>query len=494
MENIFELVGENFNKYQNNVAFVINQVSYTYKDLEEKTHQISALIQSLDIDPQEIVGVVTHDDLETYATILALFNNRLVYLPIHPNHPENRNNEILKDSGAKLVLTSQNMGKDLPENYYNTSTLSITNQKQIIKKEFNQQDLAYILYTSGSTGKPKGVCISHENFISFKDSFNALDFEITAKDRCLQCFDITFDVGIQAFLIPLFYGATVYTVPHDVMKFAYVYELLEDEKLTIAVMAPSMLKLLKPYFNDINLPHLRVSILTAEASHTELVKEWSKCIPKAKIYNLYGPTECTVYCVGYDITDVSNIKDYAGLVAIGKTFKNVEIAIMDPRKEEFLDGSDWGELCLAGNQLTKGYWNNEKLNSEKFFIKNDVVYYKTGDRCKIEDDILLYGGRLDNQVKLQGFRVELGEIEHKISEIIKSDVVAITYNETINTQLALFYQNNELSKEEIIKICENNLPSYMMPNKLEHITDFPLNVNQKIDRIALKKIFLKDGI
>lgn len=491
MENLYNHIHQNFERHADRTAFFIQEESFTYSQLKEKVDQVSGLLESLQLSPQEVVGVVTNDDLTTYASVVALWKNNLVYLPVHPKHPADRNNDIFEDSGTRVLLSSIKDVEGIPTgefNFYPTEELKEGNvqplENRIVSKA---QNLAYILYTSGSTGKPKGVSISHENFVSFIDSMDALELNITEEDKCLQCFDITFDVGIQSFVLPLVKGASVYTVPHDVMKFSYVYELLEDHQLSIAVVAPSMIKLLRPYFDDIRLPDLRVCILTAEASKLDLIKEWKACIPQARIMNLYGPTECTVYCTGYEMTDIDKAKGNAGLAAIGQAFKHVECRIWDLKEGGFLATEDWGELCLAGGQLTSGYWNNEQLNSTRFFDMDGTRYYKTGDRCRWEDGVLIYGGRLDNQVKLQGFRVELGEVEHRIQRLTATEVVAVVYDEEINTRLALFCLDNGKSTEEIMDVCTKNLPGYMIPSRIELLTDFPLNVNQKVDRKALKK-------
>jgi len=491
MKNIFDLISNRLECDANLQAFFIDNKAFSYGRLKEKVEQVSRLIETLQLSPQEVVGVLTNDDMTTYATVLALWKNNLVFLPIHPKHPSDRNKDILEDSGTRVLLSSKQDVDGIPKGgfkFYQTEELCEGYVQPLESRIIETaQNLAYILYTSGSTGKPKGVAISHENFVSFIDSMNSLELNITEKDKCLQCFDITFDVGIQSFVLPLVKGASVYTVPHHVMKFSYVYELLEDHQLSVAVVAPSMIKLLRPYFDDIRLTDLRLCILTAEASQIDLVKEWKECIPYARIMNLYGPTECTVYCTGYEMTDIDKTKENAGLAAIGQAFKHVECRIWDLNDGGFIATEEWGELCLAGSQLTSGYWNNEELNSTRFFNKDGTRYYKTGDRCRWEEGVLIYGGRLDNQVKLQGFRVELGEVEQRIKRLSATDVVAVVYDEEINTRLALFCLDNGKSTEEIMDVCIKNLPSYMIPSKIELLTDFPLNVNQKVDRKALKK-------
>ena len=161
------------------------------------------------------------------------------------------------------------------------------------------------------------------------DSFWDSGITITEDDRCLQCFDLTFDVSVQCFIAPLTRGACVYTIPHDQIKYSYVFGLLEDHQLTFGAVAPSMLRYLKPYFGEINLPVLKYCILTGEASPVDLVHQWQKCVPNAQLFNFYGPTETTIYCTYYEIDRGGEIKSLYGMLSIGKPMKNVKAIVVD---------------------------------------------------------------------------------------------------------------------------------------------------------------------
>lgn len=492
MKNLFDSIANDQDRLTAQPAFFIDNHTYTYENLFQEVARLEVLIQSLRLYPQEVVVVVTNDDLTTYAAILTLWKLGLVYLPIHPDHPKSRNKDIISDAAARLVLTSRSDVSGIPDaevvvDMNMEVSVNLTLPALQVKPD-PTQNLAYILYTSGSTGKPKGVQITHSNFLAFIDSFEALGLGLSERDRCLQCFDITFDVGIQCFVLPLVHGACVYTVPHDVMKFSYVYELLEDQEITFGVFAPSMIKLLRPYFDDIRLNTLRVCILTAEASPVDLIREWQDCIPKARVINLYGPTECTVYCTGYDI-GANQIHVHNGKIAIGSSFRHVECIVVDEHRQEVKPGR-WGELCLAGDQLTPGYYKNETLNQEKFFLHRGKRFYLTGDQCRWEGEVLIYGGRLDNQVKLQGFRVELGEVEHRIQDMVKKEVVAIAYEDKQGTtKLGLCMEGTSEEGQELMERCKTQLPAYMIPARILSLEAFPLNVNQKLDRKVIASKF-----
>jgi acyl-coenzyme A synthetase/AMP-(fatty) acid ligase len=316
--------------------------------------------------------------------------------------------------------------------------------------------------------------------------------ELDEHDRCLQAFDLTFDVSVQSFLAPLVSGACVYTIPHDQIKYSYASELLEDQHLTCCVMAPSMLRFFRPYFEEIDLPDLRVNILTAEASHLDLVEEWSACVPNAEIYDFYGPTEATIYCTFSRFNRGQANKELNGMLSIGKPLDGITAIIID-EKREVLPANHKGELCISGDQVTPGYWQNPEKNRDSFFeteLNGETKrFYKTGDLCFFDEEgDIMYAGRIDFQVKIQGYRIELGEIEHHALEITGGrNVVALAYESSAgNFEIALFVEGAEMDPENLKKALKLKLPPYMIPSKIIRTERFPLNSSDKVDRKALK--------
>jgi amino acid adenylation domain-containing protein len=363
--------------------------------------------------------------------------------------------------------------------------------------EISDDSLAYILFTSGSTGKPKGVQISFKNLNCFVSDFLDVGFSLDHSDKCLQCFDLTFDVSVQSFIVPLIHGACVYTVPHDQIKYSYVFGLLDDYELTFGIFAPSMIRMLKPYFDEIDLKKLRYCILTAEASPVDLIKEWADCIPNSRIFNFYGPTEATIYCVYYEFIRNSVIKEANGMLAIGKPFKGIKALILDDNFH-ILDKGKKGEMYISGEQITNGYWKNPERNKEAFVELNydgsNQKFYKTGDLCLIDDDNdILYYGRIDNQVKIQGYRIELGEIEYHARAIVGGEnaVAFIYHGQTGSDEIALCIETNNLDKDSMLIALKTFLPPYMIPAKIYNVEEFPLNTSDKVDRKQLQKIIEK---
>lgn len=472
-------------------AFCINEKFYTYEQLGQCVSKIRwALTQSTYKNSK--VGLVVNDDLESYAAIIALWLEGNSYVPLHPGWPLERCQDICEQVEIDLILDSSAMSRFINVQVIQTSDLRYEFDCLIPIENVSDDSLAYILFTSGSTGKPKGVMLMRKNVASFMDSFWQTGIEITEEDRCLQCFDLTFDVSVQSYLVPLTKGACCYTVPYGQIKYVYVSGLIEDHQLTFGAMAPSMLRYLKPYFEEIDATSLKTCILTAEACPLSLMEDWYNCAVNTEIYDFYGPTECTIYCTYYKLTKGGNNKSLNGIVSIGKPLANCVSLILDEEGNELPEGEK-GELCIAGDQVTKGYWKNGEKNASSFFSKEvngeTLRFYHTGDLCyRDKEGDIMYSGRLDHQAKIQGFRVEMGEIEYHAREFLSGkNVVCLAFdNKESLTEIAMFIEAEEFDPEEMIAYLRTKMPSYMIPTRLFYVPVFPLNSNDKIDKVELK--------
>jgi D-alanine--poly(phosphoribitol) ligase subunit 1 len=483
------------NQLSNNNAFCINEVFYTYKEFGYYIYKIREAVKGIK-KSNIYIGLVVNDDIETYASILSLWLEGKAYIPLHPNHPLQRCNDMIKQMNIKTILDSSETSRFQNHSLISTYKLLYKNDFYFInniENDFTNDAVAYVLFTSGSTGSPKGVTISYSNIAAFLDSFWACGIKINEKDKCLQCFDLTFDVSIQSFLAPLIKGACVYTIPHDKIKYSYVYSLLTDHHLTFGAMAPSMLRYLRPYFDEICAPSMKTCILTAEASPIDLVLEWQRCISNAEIYNFYGPTEATIYCTFYKIDRNEVNKSLNGMLSIGKPMKNVNAIIIDENKNILSEGEK-GELCVSGNQISPGYWNspekNEKAFFEKYYNGIDLRFYRTGDLCYLDNEgNLMLVGRLDSQIKIQGYRVELSEIEfHSREYLAGNNAVALSFvNGSGITEIALFIESETISTQSLLAYLRTKMPAYMIPTKVMFEPRFPLNSNSKVDKLFLKE-------
>lgn len=470
-------------------AFCINDTYYTYGVLNQHISKITN--ELIDLNKGR-VAIFCENNIETYAAILSCWTLGFSYVPILKKNPVNRNLDILVDAGISNILCSDKRGLD--DNYVNqfnlidVSSINKAGESKVQPRFISGEMEAYVLFTSGSTGKPKGVPISFANLQCFLDSFEDSGFEIKQDDRCLQMFELTFDVSISSFLTALLAGACVYTVSDKGHKYIDVLRIINNYHLTKIQIVPSILKLGQPLFKRIDFSSVDCCILTGEATSILELQEFINVAPDVSIYNYYGPTECTIYCSFLRINNDS-IKSYNGVVSIGKPFRHATFLLLDAAGNEVEKGSK-GELWISSNQLTTGYVDSG-LNQVAFKIFKDQIFYKSGDICW-EDELgdFYYSGRVDNQVQIQGFRVELGEIEFKSRETLGLNCVAIDMlNEKNFAEIVLVLESNEVRLQEDIKQeLLHVLPLYMIPLHIFFLNNFPLTQSGKTDRNMIRTL------
>jgi amino acid adenylation domain-containing protein len=473
--NILTPLCDSIQNYAERNAFYIDGTYYTYRQFAERISAIRTVVRSVG-DDDKIWGVALHDDLNTYASIFALWMEGKAYVPLHPSWPEDRIESIKTQVGISNIL-------DQCDALYDGDLLGDWS-------EASGDDLAYILFTSGSTGVPKGVQISRKNISAFMDSFWQTDIDITPEDRCMQVFDLTFDVSVQSYLVALTRGACVYTVPYGQVKYLYAASLIQEQHITFGAMAPSMLTYLRPYFEEFDASSMKACILTAEACPVDLMEAWYGCAKNTEIYDFYGPTEATIYCTYYKLKRGGKNLSLNGIISIGKPMANVQ-AIIIREDGSLVEGEEKGELCVTGEQITSGCWNNPEKNASSFFMREGMRYYHTGDLCYWDKSgNIMYSGRIDQQAKIQGFRVELGEIEYHARQFYKNGhrVMAIAFqNEQNLTEIALFVESQHEDVKPLIEYLRGKMPQYMIPTRILFEPSFPLNKSEKVDRNALKQ-------
>jgi D-alanine--poly(phosphoribitol) ligase subunit 1 len=493
-------IRDSIRRFSGRPSFVIQNTSFSYGDLARTASKIRKAVEQEGSSGERMIGFVTYDDLETYCSAVGILFTRFGFVPINPENPLDRNASVIEQAEIRTILSSKRdpkLGSHCEEQgirLIDTSELDEC-EVDLAVPNVRDDDIAYLLFTSGSTGIPKGVPLSRKNLYEFMNAFFALGYRMDETDRVLQMFDMTFDLSLMSYLAPLCRGACVCTVPPGGIKYSSVYTVLEEQKISVALMVPSIIAHLRPYFEEIRLDELKYSLFCGEALYEDVALEWMKCVPRARVQNVYGPTEATIFCLTYDVARDGKSKSFNGIVCIGKPMDNMGAIVVDENLEPLKQGEK-GELCLTGSQLTNGYWKNPEKNKESFFsLLNGGVekkYYRTGDVAfRDEDGDFMFGGRLDHQVKIQGFRVELSEIEHHAREFTGAANVVAVADDSLgigNVTIHLFIENSPGSVEGISRYLETKVPQYMMPSEIHRLGTFPLNVNGKIDRKALLKM------
>jgi amino acid adenylation domain-containing protein len=354
-------------------------------------------------------------------------------------------------------------------------------------------DIAYLLFTSGSTGRPKGVPVTHGNATAFID-FAAERYGITAEDRFSQTFDQTFDLSIFDLFLAWERGAAVYALqPLDLIAPA---RFISKNKLTVWFSVPSIPALMrkKNTLKSGLLPSLRVSLFCGEPLPAETASAWQAAAPNSVVENLYGPTELTIACLYHRWNSASSPGQCVnGIVPIGRPFDGLGVAVLDEELRPVAEDQP-GELAVCGPQTTPGYWRDPAKTAERFVELSGQPFpaerfYRTGDRVRrLAEGDYVYLGRTDHQIKVLGFRVELGEIEACLlaePNIVEAVALGWPVVDGSAEGIVAFVSGSGIDLEWTMQEVRRRLPTYMIPKELHVVDSMPLNSNGKIDRKAL---------
>jgi acyl carrier protein len=457
---------------------IYNNKTYGYKDIILYVNAIYDIIEKLPKKTMRI-GIVLDRNIWLIGSILGSIYSGCTYVPISKSLPETRIKVILDDANCDLlIIDTQNEHLCKPYNCLNVDKVIINNDEIIREYKFNK--IINIIYTSGTTGKPKGVKVTREGMLNLIESLSEIiDFSTKKKIACLA--SISFDIFFVESIMSLIKGLTVVLMSEN-QKYnpKYFMEFIEKNNIDILQMTPSMLQFLVNYDeNLISLKNVKEILIGGEQFPLNLLKILQKNTI-AKIYNLYGPTETTIWATVSDLTKKCEID-------IGKPLKNIFITIANENCEEIPVG-EIGEICISGVALAEGYLGADKLTNEKFLTKKNknIYFYRTGDLGRYnKDGYLEYLGRIDNQIKIRGYRIEPEEIEaniNKFDDIFQSIVIARTINGNDKIIEAYYVSNKEIDNNMLAEYLKKNIPEYMIPNKYIRVESFSYTQNGKIDR------------
>ncbi|MBO7319953.1 MAG: amino acid adenylation domain-containing protein, partial [Clostridia bacterium] len=430
----------------------------------------------------DIVGLMLPRKSYLLSAMLGILKSGAAYLPIDPDYPDDRIEYMLNDSSAKLCITDENIN----------SLIDNIN----IKKPANSvdsSDLCYCIYTSGSTGKPKGTLLTHRNVVNYvsANSKNVF-FGVTGKDckRILSVTTLGFDIFVTESLLPLVNGLEIILADEGQARIqSKLSDLLSKHPADVIQTTPTKMMSLMSDKSDLSyLRSLRTIILGGEALDSTLVKGL-QAVTDADIFNIYGPTEATVWMTTAKINDADNI-------SIGKPLANTQVYIVDKHMKLVPIGVT-GELCIAGDGVSAGYLGQPELTAEKFIDNpfGEGKLYRTGDNAYWrEDGNIVFVGRSDFQVKIRGLRIELGEIESAIQSVagIERAVVVVRKDKSERQLICAFYTGQEKAAKELREEIGRSLPKYMLPHIFTHLEEMPLTTSGKTNRNDLPVIDLEN--
>ena len=490
---LIELFEEQAKKTPNNIALKYKDEELTYKELSQKIHNFAVYLKDNGVTPNSGVTLLIHRSLEMIVAMFAVLKCGAHYLPVDPYWPEDRVKFILEDSGSKFLITNNqyiNTFKKSANCINVDNILTLPDTKEEMSINYNLDSLAYIIYTSGTTGKPKGILTSNYNVVYLLHSTRNKLVQ-NENDVWTLFHTYTFDFSTWEIYASLLFGGKLIIVPKETtLNPKDFLDLLVKEKVTILNQTPAYFyKVIEEEktknFNP-NALRLRAILVGGEAVYAKPFKYWKEKYPNTTLFEVYGPTESTIFATICELTD-SDIQNNETF--IGYPLQNYHVYILDKNGEVLPIGCD-GEICIASGGLCKGYLNKPELTAEKFLYNDNVkeFIYKSGDLgFYATDGRIGYIGRNDNQVKIRGFRVEIGEIEKEIlacGNISKVLVMPID-NKNMTKSLVGFIETSVPNYvPEVISKLKEKLTPYMIP-KLYQFENFPLNDNGKIDRKKL---------
>jgi amino acid adenylation domain-containing protein len=424
------------------------------------------------------IGIMLNRTTSLISVINECFTSGIKYIPIDVNWPDERIEKIINDGNIEVIVANQEYKHKLT----NIKTIIIKDNSTISFENRNDEnEIAYTLYTSGSTGVPKGVEITKEALLNFIEGVSEIiDFSPGKRIACFTT--VSFDIFFLESIMALHKGLTVVLANEDEQRNPKLMaRLIKDNEVEMIQMTPSRMQLLLNHDKELScLKNVKEIMIGGESFPLNLLREL-KGKTTAKIYNMYGPTETTIWSTVSDLTN----KD---CIDIGRPIKNTEVYIVDENLYVLSDGQA-GEICIAGKGLAKGYVGRDDLTAEKFIYlpqKPNVRVYRTGDLGKyLADGNLEYLGRTDNQVKIRGYRIELEEIESYLNQfdgIKQSVVIALETSETEKVLEAFYTSDIDIDEKHILNYLSTKLPEYMIPVIFKRVESFIQTVNGKIDR------------
>lgn len=482
---ITEMIDEKILTNPTAIAVTELENNFTYESLDRFINTYSHAFVKKKIKKADVIAIIGDSSFLQIAAIIACWKVAAVILTIDPTLPFSRILQMIDDANAKLIIS--NGEKNLVEQILQKTTIPFLNL-QAIKVTFRSSietplkpiDPAYIFFTSGSTGKPKGILGSHKGLSHFID-WQRKVFKISVQDRCAQLTSVAFDVVLRAIFTPLCSGAAVVISPSRELAATSILPWMKEKKVTMVHLVPSLAKLWLSKNSEYSLPNLRYVFFAGEKLHSSLIDTWRTVIKSsAEFINLYGPTETTLAKCFYRVSG----NEQPGVFPVGQPLPETEIFIVKNQKKLKKIG-EVGEIVIKTPYISLGYLHNEPASGfkEGVFFTGDLGFINN----KNELEIL---GRKDHQVKYNGVRIEVEEIEILLNAYseIEDCAVAIKQHKGLEYLVAFLKAKNSINVDDIRSYLKMKLPEMLVPNLYVKLVQLPYTKSGKLDRKNLPEL------
>ncbi|WP_321473485.1 non-ribosomal peptide synthetase [uncultured Paludibaculum sp.] len=493
---VHELFERQVERTPSATAVVFEGIRLSYAELNQRCNRLARLLLAKGVRPGDVVAMAAPRSVEMMVALIGILKAGAAYLPVDPEYPPERLSLMLADAEPAAVIATASVASSLPPD---TAVLVLDAPETVTElsrygaenltaaeRELRSEHPAYVIYTSGSTGQPKGVVVQHTGLVN-RLKWMQHEYGLTADDRVLQKTPSSFDVSVWEFFWPLIEGAALVVArPGGHREAGYLVDLIRREGVTTLHFVPSMLQAFLQEPGVEMCDRLRKVICSGEALPSEVQAEFFRKL-NAGLHNLYGPTEATV-----DVTYwACRQEDGSSSVPIGRPIWNTRVYVLDESLQPVPVGVA-GELYIEGIGLARGYLKRPGLTAERFVANPygapGARMYRTGDLAKWRaDGAIEYLGRTDQQIKIRGFRVELGEIEAvllKDPEVVQAVVVA-REDEPGQKRLVGYVTPVDVDTASLRQRLAQTLPEYMVPAAIVTMEALPLTPNGKLDRKAL---------
>jgi amino acid adenylation domain-containing protein len=494
---LVDRLDEAFRRFADRPALVVNSRTFSYAEIDQRVMALAAVLDAEMAPDDRYVGVLASRSVEAYVALLAAIRTGRAYLPLGPGFPVPRLVQMLERAGCTTVVVGDEcahllapLSASRSQMRFVEATAGRGNASHRPRRPSADAEV-YLLFTSGTSGVPKGVPIRHRNLCAYLDDA-VRHYALTPEDRCSQAFDLTFDLSAHDIFVTLTSGASLHVVPASALMSPARF--ISSSALTTWFSVPSVamvldkLRLLTPGV----FPTLRWSLFCGEALPARLADRWQIAAPQATVENLYGPTETMIAVTRYTWRPNESRADcQQDIVPIGWPIGEGQTAIRrsDGRAAE---AGEPGELLVGGPQVAAGYLGDPEQTASRFVRLDgaESLFYRTGDLVSFDaHGCLHFHGRLDDQVQVRGFRVELAEVDAAIRRAAGTDLalaVAVDLSAGAAPRLHAVVEgdDNESVRQRVLEECRRSLPEYMTPAGVTFMRILPVNANGKLDRKA----------